>query len=142
MTNLSIAMANDIELGLIVEQAAASMTEPDYLKLGEQVGPVLSYWGQTLETTRELTPVLLTEDAEGAVTLSDRGVWTEDGTGGYWTLASGEPILDADGATIDRPTLEDLLAQATEAGETWQLEQAWSPASRGQIGRASCRERV
>ncbi|MEM7683452.1 MAG: calcium-binding protein, partial [Pseudomonadota bacterium] len=131
MTNLSIAMANDIELGLIVEQAAASMTEPDYLKLGEQVGPVLSYWGQTLETTRELTPVLLTEDAEGAVTLSDRGVWTEDGTGGYWTLASGEPILDADGATIDRPTLEELLAQATEAGETWQLEQAWSPASRG-----------
>ena len=131
MTDLSIAMANDIELGLIVAEAAAAMTEPDYVLLGQQVGPVLSYWGQTLETTRELMPVLLLEDAEGNVTLGDRGVYVEDATGGFWTLASGDTILDSGGSPIDRPTLEDVLAQTEGAGETWQLEQAWSPATRG-----------
>ncbi|MEM7210441.1 MAG: calcium-binding protein [Pseudomonadota bacterium] len=132
MTDLSVAMANDIELGLIVEQVSAAMTEPNYYQIRDQVGPVLSYWGQTMETTRELIPVLLSDDGAGNITLTDRGVYVEDGTGGYWTLASGDPITDSGGTTLDRPTLEDLLAQATAAGQTWQLEQAWSPASRGE----------
>ncbi len=132
MTDLPVAAANDIELGLILAETAASMTEPDYLKLREQVGPVLSYWGQTMETTRELIPVLLATDADGKVTLADRGIYAEDAAGGYWTLASGDPIRDATGTVIARPALEDLLAQATAEGQHWQLEQAWSPASRGQ----------
>ncbi|WP_270934250.1 calcium-binding protein, partial [Falsiroseomonas oryzae] len=131
VTNLAIAAANDVELGEILATVAAAMTEPDFLQLRKQAGPVLSYWGQTLETTRELMPVLLGQAADGKVTLADRGVYVEDAAGGFWALASGAPVRDADGNVIGRPTLEQVLGQATGSGQHWQLEQAWSPASRG-----------
>ena len=75
---------------------------------------------------------MLGADGEGVVRLIDSGVYVEDGTGGYWTLASGDPVLDSDGAPIARATLEDVLAMGTTGGEFWQLEQAWSPSSRGE----------
>ncbi|WP_272490883.1 calcium-binding protein, partial [Mesobacterium pallidum] len=131
MTSLAIAMANDIELGEIAADVAASMTTPDFSLLGQQVGPVLSYWGQTLETSRELTPVLLHEAGNGTVSLLDRAVYVEDETGGYWTLASGDPVLDGGGSPIGRPTIEDILALSTGTGESWTMVEGWSPASRG-----------
>jgi len=125
-------MANDLELSELVAEAGAAMTEPDFRLIVDQVRPILAYWGQTLELTRELTPVLVETDPDGNVTLSDRGVYVEDAVGGFWTLASGNPITDANGVAIERPTLEDLLDQAASADQVWQLEQTWSPASRGQ----------
>jgi hypothetical protein len=85
---------------------------------------VLGAWGASQPLTRELTPVLTSSDGK---TLLDRAQYVEDATGGYYSLKSGAAVLDAQGAVIARPTLQQVLAQ----GSGWHLEQAWSPATRG-----------
>ncbi|MGM0740843.1 MAG: calcium-binding protein, partial [Pseudomonadota bacterium] len=129
VVDLSIAMSNDFELAEIVARDAPLMTVPDLQVLREQASEALSVWGMVLERSRELTPVLTRTDADGTA-LVDRGVYVEDATGGYWTLASGADILDADGAIIARPTLQDVMAQAAGANESWALEQVFSASSR------------
>ncbi|MCV0425006.1 MAG: tandem-95 repeat protein, partial [Roseibium sp.] len=129
VTDLSVAMSGDFELGELVAEAAQTMTTPKLKTLREQSADVLGKWAFVQELTRELTPVLL-EEVDGVQQLVDRGVYVEDAEGGYWTLASGQAVLDADGAAIDRPVLEDVLAQAASTGQTWQLEQAFSPSTR------------
>ena len=123
IADLGIAAANDPGFAKLAQDRAAAMTVPKMKDLVAKVGDVLGEWGMTLETSRELVAVEL--DAGGA--LLDRAVYVEDTTGGYWTLDSGNPILDAGGAAIARPTLEQVLSQ----GSAWRVEQAWSPSSRG-----------
>ena len=130
VTNLSVAMANDIALGELVTSTAAAMTTPKMRTLVAQVGDVLGTWGAALELTRELTPVLVGMDGGGNAVMLDRGVYVEDAQGGYWTLASGAPVLDAQGQPIARATMQDVLAQAAASGANWRLEQTWSPSSR------------
>ena len=130
ITNLSVAMANDIVFDQLATTTAAAMTTPKLRTLVAQVGDILGAWGSALEQTRELTPVLVGLDVDSNAVLLDRGVYVEDAQGGYWTLASGAPVLDAQGQPIARATLEDVLAQAAASGATWRLEQTWSPSSR------------
>ena len=130
VTNLAVATANDFDLAALLAQRAAAMTTPDLRTLVTEAGDVLGQWGETLNLTRELTPVLLGQDASGNVVLLDRAVYVEDASGGYWTLHSGAPVLDAQGNVIARPTEEQVLAQATAGGTHWQLEQMWSPTTR------------
>ncbi|MEL7519186.1 MAG: calcium-binding protein, partial [Pseudomonadota bacterium] len=128
ITNLSIAMANDIALEELATTTAAAMTTPDLAQLAVQVGDVLGKWGAAQELTRELTPVFVGSDGQGNAVLLDRGVYVEDQDGGYWTLASGVDIIDSQGVAIDRPSLEDVLAQS----DGWRLEQQWSPSDRAE----------
>lgn len=130
LTDLSIAMSNDIGFGQLVASTVAAMTTPDMRVLLQQAGAVLGQWGEMLSRTEELTPVLVRTDAGGHVTLLDRADYVEDSSGGYWTLHSGAPVLGAGGMAIARPTMQDVLAQAASGGATWQLEQTWSPTSR------------
>ena len=65
---------------------------------------MLGAWGAALEQTRELMPVRLGIDGGGKAVLLERGVYVEDAQGGYWTLASGAPVLDAQGQPIARAT--------------------------------------
>jgi Ca2+-binding RTX toxin-like protein len=140
IANLAIAMANDPDFAALTQRVAGAMTTPDLRVLVAQAGEVLGAWGESLERTRELTPVLVGTDASGAVRLLDRGVYVEDAQGGYWTLASGAPVRDARGQAIARASLQQVLAQAasqgatiqgaTIQGATWRLEQFWSPSSR------------
>lgn len=126
VTDLAVAMANDIELGELAAATAAAMTAPKLKTLIQQAGPVLGKWGAGLELTRELVAVKLGKDADGKTVLLDRAVYVEDHQGGFWTLNSKTEILDTQGTRIARPTLEQVLAQ----GADWRLEQAWSPSSR------------
>jgi hypothetical protein len=103
---------------------AAAMTTADLHTLAVQAGDVLGAWGATQPLTRELTPVLNSADGK---TLLDRAIYVEDATGGYFTLKSGAPVLDAQGQVIARPSIAQVLAQ----GSGWHLEQAWSPDTRG-----------
>ena len=130
VTNLAIATANDFDLANLVATTAAAMTTPDLTTLVQQAGAIFGQWGETLNLTRELDPVLLGKDANGITILLDRGIYVEDAQGGYWTLQSGDPVLDADGNVIARATMQDVLAQAVAAGDDWQLEQMWSPSTR------------
>ncbi|WP_367714279.1 tandem-95 repeat protein (plasmid) [Nitratireductor sp. GISD-1A_MAKvit] len=130
VTDLAVSIHNDFELGELAEQRAAEMVTPKLKTLVSQVGDVLAKWGYALNLTRELTPVLLEDDGAGGVRLADRGVWVEDAEGGYWTLASGNPVRAANGDEIARATLEDVLAMAVAGGQSWQIEQGFSPSSR------------
>ena len=130
ITNLSVAMANDIVFDQLATTTAAAMTVPKLRTLVAQVGDILGAWGEALELTRELTPVLVGLDVDSNAVLLDRGVYVEDAQGGYWTLASGAPVRDAQGQPIARATLQDVLAQAAASGAAWRLEQTWSPSSR------------
>jgi len=105
IADLSITQSNDFAMSEIVARDAAAMVAPKLNDLRALVSPTLSAWGEVLETSRELTPVL-TDAVTGA--LLDRGVYAEDGAGGYWTLASGTDVLDAGGQPIARATLEDV----------------------------------
>jgi hypothetical protein len=126
IANLAVAMANDVEFSQLVTSRVETMAIPKLKLLVEQVGDVLGTWGQTMETTRELTPVRVGSDAQGKAVLLDRGVYVEDFVGGYWTLASGDSVRTIDGQPIARATLNDLLAM----GGGWRLEQTWSPQTR------------
>ena len=128
LTNLAAATANDFGLAELVKTRAALMTSVDLHDLTVKAGDVLGAWGATQNLTRELSPVLLSADGK---TLIDRGVYVEDATGGYWTLKSGAAVVDAGGAVIARATLQDVLAMAVTGGNHWQLEQGWSPSTRG-----------
>ncbi len=132
ITNLSVAAANDIGFSNLVSSTAAAMTVPNFRTLVSQVGSLLGAWGETLEQTRELTPVLVGVDSAGRPVLLDHGMYKEDAQGGYWTLASRNAITDAYGTPIVRATLQDVLAQAVASGAAWRIEQTWSPSERSQ----------
>jgi Ca2+-binding RTX toxin-like protein len=129
LTDLSVAMSNDFGISQTVRQTAAAMTVPKLDTLVGQVGAVLEKWAQTLELTRELTPVL-TRIVNGQTEVVDRGVYVETATGGHWTLASGAVVRGPGGAVIARPMLEQVMAQAAASGTQWKLEQLFSPVSR------------
>jgi hypothetical protein len=118
VTDLSVAMSNDFDLAAITAATAAAMTTPKLKTLVQQAGEALGAWGWSLDLTRELTPVLLGTDANGAVVLLDRGVWVEDAAGGWWTLASGAPVRDADGAAIARPSARGRISGSSPASRS------------------------
>jgi hypothetical protein len=96
-----VATANDFELAELLASRDATMTAADLHTLAEQAGDVLGAWGVTQPLTRELTPVLTPADGK---TLLDRAIYVEDATGEYFTLKSGLPVLDMQGAVIARPS--------------------------------------
>ena len=131
MANLAVDVSNDFQLAEIVQSSTDAMTTPTLRSIREAATPVFGAWAQSLERTRELTPVLVDGD-DAALTLLDHAIYQEDAEGGYWSLQSETPVRDALGGIIARPTMEDVLAQPTEGVQRWQLEQAFSPASRSQ----------
>jgi hypothetical protein len=69
---------------------------------------------------------------DGKTVLADYGVYNEDATGGFYSLHSGAAITGANGATITRATLEDVLSQVYQDGAGFTLTQTFSPSSRGE----------
>ncbi len=126
MTDLKLAAANDFELAELTENVTANLTATNLDDLVSAVQPILLAWNDTNPGSRELAPVLIQTDANGTQRL-DHAVYEEDGSGGYWRLDSGAPVLDGSGVAIARPTLEDILDQTAGAGQSWQLQQIWSP---------------
>ncbi len=68
---------------------------------------------------REPVAYLLAPTADGGQEIRDFAQQAADGS---WLLASGAPVLDAAGAVIAAPTLDDILRQATPEGEVWRVE--------------------
>src|SRR6056297_2682870 len=131
ITDFDVAMSSDLELSATAQTVAEQMTTPRLSVLRAQAAELMGQWAFGLNLTRELTPLLL-ETVDGALTLVDHAVYVEDEAGGYWTLSSGADILDAEAQPIARPDLSDVMAQATASGQTWQLEQMFSPSTRGE----------
>ncbi|EFL88196.1 tandem-95 repeat protein [Ahrensia sp. R2A130] len=62
----------------------------------------------------------LVEIVDGRAVVLDHGIRGVDGS---WTLASGTPILDAQGTIIEAATKADITAQATADGQEWRVEE-------------------
>ncbi|WP_284438342.1 calcium-binding protein, partial [Thalassococcus arenae] len=73
--------------------------------------------GEPLQA-REARPYLA-EIVDDRVVVVDHGIQNGDGS---WRLASGAPVLDADGVEIAAPTRADLVAQAVADGQEWRIE--------------------
>ena len=129
IANLAVDIANDFVLAETVFDVTAQMTVPDLADLRDKATPIFGQWSQSLELTRELTPVLLHDGPDG-ITLVDHAIYVEDELGGYFELSSGNPVLDGDGLVIDRPDMQNVLNQAVAAGQIWQVEQVYSPQTR------------
>ena len=129
MANLAVDMSNDFELAEVVQSSTDAMATPTLKSVREAATPVFGSWSQSLELTRELTPVLIASNEDGTQ-LIDHAIYQEDAEGGFWTLASGAPVTDSSANSINRPHMQQVLDQATTPGLTWRLEQAFSPTSR------------
>ena len=134
MADLAIQAASDFALAETVLSATNAMGLdanglPSLKQLRADATPVFGAWSQSMELTRELVLVLLNKAVDGTV-LVDRAVYVEDATGGYWTLDSGNDVLDSGGIPIARATIEDIMAQAVSGDQIWQMEQMFSPTSR------------
>ncbi|WP_264373117.1 calcium-binding protein [Pelagibius marinus] len=132
LTDLQVAVSNDLSLAQTLNQVSANLNVVDLDALVAAAEPLLLAWNAANENSQELAPVLVQTDAGGAQWV-DYGVYVEDAQGGYWTLASGNPVLDGLGDPIARPSLEDLLAQTPGTDQAWRLEQMWSPARDGAL---------
>ena len=126
LTDLQVAVSNDLPLAETLAQVSANLDVIDLDALAAATEPLLLAWNAANANSQELAPVLVQTDANGAEWL-DHGIYQEDAQGGYWTLASGNAVLDGQGDPIARPTLEDLLAQTPGTDQAWRLEQLWSP---------------
>ncbi|HMO06583.1 MAG TPA: calcium-binding protein, partial [Paracoccaceae bacterium] len=62
----------------------------------------------------------LFEVVDGRAVIVDLGIENGDGT---WSLASGNPVLGADGQPLAAPTRADILAQPPGTGRQWRLEE-------------------
>jgi hypothetical protein len=126
LADLAVSASHDLRVNDAMAAVAASMTTPDLIELREAVRPVFATWAASLAGTRELTP-LLVQEVDGVTRVVDHAVWVEDETGGWFALASGAEVTDADGNAIDRPQLADVLAL-----DGWRLEQMFSPSTRAE----------
>jgi hypothetical protein len=65
LTDLRVAMNNDVDLAALASSTAASMTSANLKTLRAQSGALLGAWGATQEQTRELVAVQLDSDGVG-----------------------------------------------------------------------------
>lgn len=95
----------------------------DFAAAGWRIEQMFSPSDRAAELTERLERPYLVELVNDRAVVRDWGVWVADGAGGYWTLQSGNPVLDAGGAVIERPTLLDVRSQVTEGGAfQWRIE--------------------
>ncbi len=125
LTDLRVAASNDVAVADALMASANRFATADIEVLRDDFRAIAHAWVRSNPETREIAPVKLREDPSGTVRL-DYAQYIEDANGGYWQLASGQPLLDGAGNVIDRPQLADFATAATAPGESWQLQQIWS----------------
>lgn len=127
--DLRAAMSYDPAFATIVENALTGFTSPVLANLRSAVMPILEGWmdvvgvpsGSAGTQARIDVPMLVEKTIGNDATVLDFGVQRSDVLGTYWELASGDDVLDGNGVIIPRPTYADILAQATDADQTWEI---------------------
>jgi Ca2+-binding RTX toxin-like protein len=126
LTDLHVAMTLDPSLISVVDAALPSLNTLSLASLRDAVRPVLYAWEGAVpvpagtpgtETTTQDFHFVGTTNQDGA-TVYDFLIEKSDSKGTYFAYASGQPVRDANGNTIDRPTEAQVLASKPQQG-TW-----------------------
>jgi hypothetical protein len=107
LTDLHVAMTQDSGLLQTVEATLPTLTATDLDTLRAQATPILTAWAAPDTATRPTIPLLMTDDGQGGLEVSDFGVPLG---GGVWALAGGDPVLDGGGLPITDPSFADVEA--------------------------------
>ncbi len=134
LPNLRIAMTLDPSLETVVANSIPLMNSPNLQDLRTAMSPVLKGWiesvplgsGQPGADQKPDVHILAGTTIESGAEVFDFAFRKTDSLGSFWALGSGRAIHGADGTTIDRPTLEELLAEPQSSG-------AWTTISGKQI---------
>src|SRR5882724_5666290 len=124
LTDLHVAMTLDPSLISVVDAALPSLNTLSLANLRDAVRPILYVWERAVpvpagtpgtEATTQDFKFVGTTNQQGA-TVYDFLIEKQDSRGTYFAYASGQPVLDANGNTIDRPTEAQVLASTPQQG--------------------------
>ena len=93
----------------------AVMAQSDGWQLEQMFSPV----SRTDALTHRTETAYLARIVEGRAVIDDYAV---EGPAGVWSLASGAPVTNAEGAVIAAPVLADILAMPAPEGAEWRVE--------------------
>lgn len=123
LSDLRVAMSRDPSLATVVQNTLPAINTVNLAALRNAAMPILSAWMESVDVPtgtpglqpRPDVPILATTTPTGAQ-ITDFGIEITDAQGTYWTLASGNDVLDENEDPIARPTLAQVLAQVPETG--------------------------
>ena len=140
LTDLRVAMTLDPTLIDPINANLPNLDVPDLAALRAAALPIFVAWAKAVKlpdasgNLQSVDPAaghsdvafLVHTDANGQVAVDDFGYQVTDGSGSYWTLASGGSVKDAQGIIIARPTLAQVMAQTpASAGDSWNTVTAY-----------------
>jgi hypothetical protein len=124
LTDLQVAMSLDPSLVATMSADLPGLDVVDLTALRAAATPILSAWAAAspLSVTtlapggHSDMPIFVASNGSGT-TVTDFAYEVTDAAGSYWKLASGDTVLDANGAIIARPTFDQVLAQTSSTGQ-------------------------
>jgi Ca2+-binding RTX toxin-like protein len=124
LPDLHVAMTLDPSLISVVDAALPSLNTLSLSNLRDAVRPILYAWERAVpvpagtpgtEASTQDFHFVGTTNQQGAI-VNDFLIEKSDSQGTYFAYASGQPVLDASGSTIDRPTEAQALASTPQQG--------------------------
>ncbi|WP_316206865.1 calcium-binding protein, partial [Bradyrhizobium sp. SZCCHNR2017] len=126
LTDLHVAMTLSPSLISVVDNAMPALNTQSMAALRDAVRPILYAWEQAVPVPAGTPGTEPTQDFQFVGTTNERGailydfiVRKSDDKGAYYAYASGQAVRDANGAVIERPTLQQVLVSTPEQG-SWQ----------------------
>lgn len=114
LPDLRVSMTLDPTFRTVVENNLPNLNQTNIEGLRQAAAPILYAWGAGGSGHSDV-PVLYHTDENGKIIVDDFGILNASG---YWELASGDDVHDAQGQVIAEPTMADLLA-ITSGTSAW-----------------------
>jgi Ca2+-binding RTX toxin-like protein len=139
LADLHVAMTLDPTLIDVVEDNLPNLDVLDLVALRTAALPIFVAWAEAVPLLdadgNPVVPpahsdlaILMHTDASGAPVVDDFAYeFTDSQNNTYWKLASGDDVLDAQGAVIAHPTFAQVMAQVPASGQ-------WTVLTGGEIG--------
>jgi len=127
LTDLRVAMNLSPTLATTVANTLSDLNTPNLEELRYAVTPILNAWRNSISlpagtagTAARSDFHVLVQDTETGRQVVDFIIKVTDENGSFYQLASGESVLDAQGAVIERPSMANIFDQS-HAGAHWDV---------------------
>jgi|GEM_PF-973220 len=127
LTDLRVAMTLSPTLATTVAATLGDLNSPNLEELRYAVTPILNAWRNSISLPAGTAGTVargdfhvLVQDTETGRNVVDFIIKVTDENGSFYKLASGEDILDSQGAVIERPSMANIFDQAY-AGAHWDV---------------------